>query len=100
MGEIQIVEIEVTPALFSLAQPFHGWEWAVRIVSPIFIGLPVTLKLKRETKPDESGSNTGVAGVTAAIEGVSKLSPRVGNQIITGRIRNHGEVCNLCCQWA
>jgi len=46
----------VPPALFSLAQPFTAGyrqiEWRAR-----FIGLPGLLELKRERKPDESGSN-------------------------------------------
>ena len=44
--------------VFSLAQPFHGWGIGQVEFPARFIGLPMMLKLKRETKPDESGSRT------------------------------------------
>ena len=52
-------------ALFSLAQPFYGWGIGQVELPARFIGLPIVLKLKRETKPDESGSGALVAALPA-----------------------------------
>jgi len=41
---------------FSLAQPFTAGNRPIELQAR-FIGLPIMLKLKRESKPDESGSN-------------------------------------------
>ena len=43
-------------SLFSLAQPFTAGNRPIELQAR-FIGLPIMLKLKRESKPDESGSN-------------------------------------------
>ena len=51
--------------VFSLAQPFHGWGIGQIELQARFIGLPMMLKLKRGTKPDESGSDALVAALPA-----------------------------------
>jgi len=49
--------VKTVPTLFfSLAQPFTAGNGQIELQAR-FIGLPVRLKLKRETKPDESGSD-------------------------------------------
>ena len=52
------VSEECRLAFFPLAQPFHGWGIGQIELPARFIGLPMMLKLKREMKPDESGSRT------------------------------------------
>ena len=47
-----------------------------------FIGLPGTLKLKRDTKPDESGSNAFVA-VPPAVNGWATETKQVTSKFLT-----------------